>query len=87
MILKSINIAYVRHRVESARLTYMGLMNHENDYMYSPWYVIIPACPHLEQSCFARTKWIATEEIHAMKQPTQGWKLEKYAWGRYLLPR
>jgi len=36
MILKSINIAYGRHRVESARLTYMGLMNHENDYMYIP---------------------------------------------------
>ena len=36
MILKSINIAYVRHRVESARLTYMGLMNHENDYINIP---------------------------------------------------
>ena len=76
MILKSINIAYVRHRVESARLTYMGLMNHENDYIYSPWYVIIPACPHLQQNCFARTKWIAIREIHAKIQPTQGWKLE-----------
>jgi hypothetical protein len=25
--------------------------------------------------------------FHAMKQPTQGWMLEKYAWRRYLLPR
>ena len=39
----TINIAYARHRVESARLTYLGLVNHENDYIYSPWYVIIMA--------------------------------------------
>ena len=36
MILKHINITYARHRVESARLTYLGLVNHENDYVYIP---------------------------------------------------
>ena len=34
MILKHINITYARHRVESARLTYLGLVNHENDYIF-----------------------------------------------------
>ena len=33
---KNINITYARHREECARLTYLGLVNHEKDYIYSP---------------------------------------------------
>ena len=34
----------------------------------------------------AKTITIAHKTFHAKKQPTQGWILEGYAWGRYLLP-
>ena len=65
-----------------ARLTYLGLMDHLHDFIYSPRYALISTYSHLQYrgfiNTYARSTPFANKENHAMMQPTR-LMLEKYA--------